>query len=157
MIKLKLNSHQLRALERFNDACKSRWTVASDQFGKTVIANTGINEMNKNNPKTSPEGAIDFETVFRHTQNNQVLYQVHDMGSETRMQNIIPLKLVVTTSDFVQLHFCFFDNLNTLSPKMSTLCLGDFNIGAHHNDHYLFKYEHLAMRYIEEIKSNIQE
>jgi len=85
-----------------------------------------------------PFGAIESEKPILFGLLGKTLYGVHGLGSAsfmTEMKNV--RNLHTNDSGFREIEYDVDSSYSSETFKSSG-CLGDLNIGAHHNDHYLF-------------------
>lgn len=101
-----------------------------------------------------PFGAIENEGPLLFGLMGQTLYGVHGLGPSsftTVMSNV--RNLTTNTSGFRCIEYDVNRPKDTLR---SGCCLGDFNIGAHHNAHYIFHNREDADAYLAWAKENTQ-
>lgn len=101
-----------------------------------------------------PFGAIESEKPILMGLLGQTLYGVHGLGSSsflTEMRNVRNLHST-KNSGFRAIEWTYSDE-----DLDSRSCLGDFNIGAHHNHHYLFHNREDAEAYLAYAKENTPE
>lgn len=107
-----------------------------------------------------PFGAIESEQPLLLGLLGQTLYGVHGLGSSswlTVMGNCRNLHTSVFSdgsTGFRRIEYTVGDRDD---PWDSGCCLGDFNIGQHHNDHYLFHNREDAEAYLAWAKENTAE
>ena len=105
-----------------------------------------------------PFGAIESEKPLVMGLLGQTLYGVHGLGSSswlTEMRNV--RNLHTTESLFGHEGFRAVEWTYHDEDLDSHSCLGDFNIGAHHNHHYLFHDRRDAEAYLAWAKENTPE
>lgn len=96
-----------------------------------------------------PFGAIESEKPILFGLLGKTLYGVHGLGSAsfmTEMKNV--RNLHTNGSGFREIEYDVDSSYNSDTFKSSG-CLGDLNIGHHHNDHYLFHDRADAEAYLE--------
>ena len=84
-----------------------------------------------------PFGAIESEKPLLLGLLGQTLYLVHGLGSSSFLTLMEDVRNLHTTAS----GFRSLDYTNATNPNHTyetSGCLGDFNIGKHHNDHYIF-------------------
>ena len=99
-----------------------------------------------------PYGAIENEAGLLFGMLGKTLYGVHGLGSKsflTVMENVRNLHTTTFydgSPDFRRIEYTDvrYDN----GSWVSGCCLGDFNIGKHHNSHYLFHNREDAEAYL---------
>lgn len=99
-----------------------------------------------------PFGAIENEGPLLFGLMGQTLYSVHGLGARsfiTMMSNV--RNLSTNNSNFRRIEY---DADYSGNNWKTSLCLGDFNIGAHHNDHYIFHNREDAEAYLAWAKVN---
>ena len=88
-----------------------------------------------------PYGAIESEQSLILGLLGQTLYGVHGLGSSsflTVMRNVRNLHTTPFIDGSQGFRRIEYTVVNRGDPWESGRCLGDFNIGHHHNNHYLF-------------------
>ena len=107
-----------------------------------------------------PFGAIVDEAQLQ-THLGETLYSVHALGADsflTVMYNIHNLR--TGNAGFRNIDYNYTRSENRLTGLDETgtshYCLGDFNIGEHHNDHYLFYHKDDAEGYLEWAEANTE-
>ena len=108
-----------------------------------------------------PFGAIESEEPILLGLLGQTLYGVHGLGSNSflsEMSNVRELKTVELqyTGGSIR-KMSYTDTTRSGDPWDTECCLGDFNIGAHHNCHYLFHNREDAEAYLLWAKENTAE
>ena len=98
----------------------------------------------------TPKGAITDVKELTFAFLGQTIYQVHGLGKDSYL---------ITMEDVHNLHceggqekFRCFDFYNVEYDFKSQCFLGDCNIDAHHNQHYLFRHKEDARAYLEYAK-----
>lgn len=81
----------------------------------------------------------------------QTIYQVHGLGSSSQSSSI-DLK-----GAFFVLHEGIGEEVRTPAQPYAHFFMGDFNITAHHNHHYLFTEESEAAEYLAWAQTNTPE
>ena len=107
-----------------------------------------------------PFGAIESEQPLLMGLLGQTLYGVHGLGSSswlTVMENVRNLHTVEFKYMGGSARFFEYTDVTHGDPWDTTSCLGDFNIDAHHNDHYLFHQREDAEAYLAWAKENTAE
>lgn len=100
---------------------------------------------------TTPKGAITNIKDLMFAFLGQTIYHVHGLGKDS---------YIITMEDVHDLHYegdkkyrCF-DYYNVEYDFKSQCFLGDCNIDAHHNHHYLFRHREDAEAYLEYAKTH---
>lgn len=107
-----------------------------------------------------PFGAIESEEPILLGLLGQTLYGVHGLGSSswlTVMQNVRNLHTSVFSDGSTGFRRIEYTDVTHGDPWDNTSCLGDFNIDAHHNDHYLFHQREDAEAYLAWARENTAE
>ena len=105
-----------------------------------------------------PFGAIESEEPILLGLLGQTLYGVHGLGSSsylTVMSNV--RNLHTNGSGFRAIEYDVHSSYSMGAAHKSSSCLGDFNIGHHHNDHYLFHNRADAEAYLAWARENTGE
>lgn len=103
-----------------------------------------------------PHGAIEDETGLLFGMLGRTLYGIHGLGKQsflTVMENVRNLHTTPSNYGDGFLKIEYTDSSGNESWE-SSACLGDFNIGHHHNHHYLFHFREDAEAYLEWAKVN---
>lgn len=101
-----------------------------------------------------PTGAVEDEKMLMMSLLGQNLYGVHALGENsflTVMNNVRNLHNCPFTAYRV---IEYTDITRPRDPWESSCCLGDFNIGSHHNKHYLFRTLADAEAYLQWARNN---
>jgi hypothetical protein len=103
-----------------------------------------------------PHGAIEDETGLLFAMLGRTLYGVHGLGKRsflTVMENV--RNLHTTPSDYGDgFRKIEYTGISGNESWETSSCLGDYNIGHHHNQHYLFHLREDAEAYLEWAKEN---
>lgn len=108
-----------------------------------------------------PFGAIESEEPIVLGLLGQTLYGVHGLGSSSfltvmsNVRNLETIKLSYTGGTIRKM--AYTDVTRENDPWDTDCCLGDFNIGAHHNHHYLFHNREDAEAYLLWARENTAE
>ncbi len=98
-----------------------------------------------------PKGALTSEKDLFFARFGQLVYAVHGLGANSFMHELHDITLALDEEP-KRLHYCKNDrNYKNIN---GSICLADFNIGAHHNNHYLFRFEEDALAYLIYAKQN---
>ena len=101
-----------------------------------------------------PYGAIENERPLILGLLGQTLYAVHGLGESSYITAMYNTRNLHTNgSGFRAIEY---DTDSTYSNERwkSSSCLGDLNIGAHHNDHFLFHCKEDAEAYLAWARTN---
>lgn len=108
-----------------------------------------------------PFGAIESEEPILLGLLGQTLYGVHGLGSSsflTVMSNVRDLSTVELSYTGGTIRKMAYTDVTRENDSWDTdCCLGDFNIGHHHNDHYLFHNRADAEAYLAWARENTGE
>lgn len=108
-----------------------------------------------------PFGAIESEEPILLGLLGQTLYGVHGLGSRsflTVMSNVCELETIELSHSLGSVRkMAYTDVTRDGDPWDNDCCLGDFNIGAHHNNHYLFHDRADAEAYLAHAKEHTPE
>ena len=98
---------------------------------------------------TYPPGAIEDEKTLMWALLGQTLYSVHGLGKQSWITEMLNVRNLHTNdSDFREIEFDEVSHYLPVIALSSSSCLGDLNIGGHHNDHYLFSKREDAEAYL---------
>lgn len=99
-----------------------------------------------------PFGAVESEKSLLLGLLGKTLYGVHGLGSNSFLTVMENIQNLHTNSSFRCIEYT--DATNPNDTYETSCCLGDFNIGAHHNDHYIFHTREDANTYLAWAKIN---
>lgn len=97
-----------------------------------------------------PEGALDFEGVFRAAYFKQKVFFAHSLGDGNFITTGTAFSLYVDDgpSQFICMDYMQASMINIGECFKAYCCISDFNIGKHHNNHFIFTNEDLAKQYL---------
>lgn len=104
-----------------------------------------------------PTGAIRNEDELIFGMLGRTLYGVHGLGRQSFLTVMVNVRNLHTTpGGFSKEGFRKIEYTDCSSDESwdTDTCLGDFNIGNHHNNHYLFHFRKDAEAYLAKAKEN---
>lgn len=99
-----------------------------------------------------PSGAIEDEKTLLLGLLGKTLYGVHGLGSRSFLAVMTNIRNLNTKSGYRCIEYT--DATNPNDTYETSCCLGDFNIGSHHNNHYIFHTREAADAYLVWAKVN---
>lgn len=91
-----------------------------------------------------PKGALTCEEDLLFHLLGQPLYLVHGLGESSFLTEMVNVRNLYTYNEKSRI----FEYDNEVHGYSSEHHLADCNIGAHHNDHYLFRHKEDALNYL---------